>query len=175
MPEWKFDPAHTRVGFAARHMMVTTVHGQFQQVSGGLHFDPEHKATASVEAIITAASLTSGVADRDNHLRSADFLDVTNYPEITFKSTGAEPLSDHHGKMHGELTIRDVTRPVVLDVEFNGRNKNPWGAEVAGFSAATKISRKDWNLTWNVALEAGGWLVGDEIAINIEVELNKRD
>src|SRR5439155_16809082 len=108
---------------------------------------------------------------RDAHLRSPDFLDVEQFPYITFKSTRVEHIDDSHGKLIGDLTIRDVTHEVVLDVEYAGQAKTPWGTTSAGFSATTKINRKDWGLNWNVALEAGGWLVSDEIKINIELEL----
>ena len=171
---WQIDPVHTEITFSVRHMMVTNVRGRFEKFTANVNANEQHPELSSITVQIDAASINTREAQRDAHLRSADFFDVEHFPFITFKSTRAEALNDHHGKMYGNLTIRDVTRPVVLDVDFNGQNKNPWGAQVAGFSATTKINRKDWNLTWNVALEAGGWLVGDEITVNIEIELNKQ-
>jgi polyisoprenoid-binding protein YceI len=170
MSEWKFDPAHTSVTFAVRHMMVTTVRGQFQQVSGSLHFDPKNMAASSVEAAIVVNSLTTGAADRDNHLRSADFLEVANYPEITFKSTRVELTNDSTGKVTGNLTIHGKTLPVKLDVEYLGQIDSPFGDTRVGFTATVKINREDFGLTWNRALEAGGVLVGKDITINLDVE-----
>jgi polyisoprenoid-binding protein YceI len=170
MALWIFDPAHTSAEFSARHMMVTTVRGKFEKVSGTLEFDPANPTAASVEARIDAASLNTGVADRDNHLRSADFLDVANYPTITFKSTKIEMTGENEARITGDLTIRGVTRPVVIDAEYLGQGKNPWGKTVAGFSGRAKINREDWGLTWNVALETGGWLVGKDINITLEAE-----
>ena len=116
----------------------------------------------------------TGEERRDTHLRSADFLDVEQFPFLTFKSTHVERIDETHGKLYGELTIRDITKPVVLSVEYAGQAKTPWGTTSAGFNAQTKINRKDWDLNWNVALETGGWLVGDTITINIELELVKQ-
>jgi polyisoprenoid-binding protein YceI len=170
MSEWKFDPTHTSVSFAVRHMMVTTVRGQFQQVSGLLHFDPQNMAASSVEATITATSVTTGVADRDNHLRSADFFDVANYPEITFKSTRVELTGENTGKVTGNLTIHGKTLPVALTAEFLGQIDSPFGDTRVGFTATTKINREDFGLTWNRALETGGVLVGRDINISLDVE-----
>ncbi len=170
MPKWNFDPPHTSAEFSARHMMVTTVRGKFEKLSGALDFDPENPTEASVEVTIDAASLNTGVTDRDNHLRSPDFLDVANYPTITFKSTKIEMTGESEGKIMGDLTIRGVTRPVVINTEYLGQGKDPWGKTIAGFSGRTKINREDWGLTWNVALETGGVLVSKEISITLEVE-----
>jgi len=172
MPVWKLDPAHTSAEFSARHMMITTVRGGFKNVTGTLNFDPENPANSSVEAVIDTNQITStGLDQRDQHLRSADFLDIENHPTITFKSTKVEPNADGtHAKVTGDLTIRGVTRPVVLGVEFLGQAKSPFGDYRAGFHASTKITREDFGLTWNVALETGGWLVGKDITINLDVE-----
>ena len=170
MATWKFDPAHTSVSFSARHMMVTTVRGHFAPPKGTLEFDPEHPENAFVEAEIDATTLDSGVADRDNHLRSADFLEVDKYPTITFKSTKVVTTGDDEGKVMGDLTIHGVTRPVTLNVEYLGALNSPFGDKRAGFSASTKINREDWGLTWNVAVEAGGVLVGKDIKIELDVE-----
>jgi polyisoprenoid-binding protein YceI len=150
-------------------MMVTTVRGGFDNVSGTLVFDPKNPAASSVEATIAAASINTGVADRDNHLRSADFLDVETYPTITFKSTNVQLTSDTTANVTGDLTIRGVTRPVTLKVEFLGESFG-FNTARAGFEATTKINREDFGLTWNVALETGGVLVGKEITLNIDAE-----
>lgn len=171
MTEWTFDPAHSNADFAARHMMVTTVRGGFKDVSGTINYDPDHPEKASVEATIRTDSIWTGVADRDAHLRSADFFDVEQYPEMTFKSTGVKVTDDNLAKVTGDLTIRGVTKPVVLDVELVGEQKNPFtGQKTLGFTAQTKINREDWGLTWNQALETGGWLVGKDIKITLDVE-----
>lgn len=172
MPVWKFDPAHTAAEFSARHMMITTVRGGFKNVNGTLNYNPENPAASSVEAVIDTTQMTStGLDQRDGHLRSADFLDVENYGTITFKSTKVEPNADGtHAKVTGDLTIRGITRPVTLDVELLGRAKSPFGDERIGFHATTKINREDFGLTWNMALETGGWLVGKEITVNLDVE-----
>ena len=170
MASYKLDSAHTATNFTVRHMMVTNVRGGFDKVSGTLEFDAANPAAASVEVIIEAASVNTGVVDRDNHLRSADFFEVEKYPNITFKSTKVEALSDTHAKVTGDLTIRDVTKSVVLDVEFLGQAASPFGDTRAGFEATTNINREDFGLGWNVALEAGGVLVGKEIKLNIDAE-----
>jgi polyisoprenoid-binding protein YceI len=171
---WQIDPAHSKIHFSARHMMVTTVRGEFEKFSGTVDFDENNPAATKIEVQIEAASLDSKTADRDNHLRSADFLDVANHPYITFKSKRVTLIDKEHAKLVGDLTIRGVTKEVTLDVEYSGTAKSPWGTTVVGFTATTKINRKDWNLTWNVALETGGWLVSDEIKLDIEVELVKQ-
>lgn len=175
MAKWTFDQAHTQANFSARHMMVSTVRGSFRKVEGALEFDPANPADASVEAIIDVASMDStGVEQRDEHLLSPDFLDVNQYPTITFKSTRVEPNSDNsEAKVYGDLTIKDVTREVVLDVEFHGEGTTPYGQNIVGFEASTKIDREDFGLTWNVALETGGWLVGKDIKISIDAEFIK--
>jgi polyisoprenoid-binding protein YceI len=170
MATWKLDAAHTFATFSARHMMVTTVRGKLGEISGQIEFDPANPAAAKVEATINTAGVNSGVADRDNHLRSADFLDVANHPTITFKSTRVELTGENTGKVHGNLTIRGVTRPVVLDVEYLGQTPSPFGDTRAGFVGTTRINREDWGLTWNVAIEAGGVLVGKEVKIELDVE-----
>lgn len=171
MAIWNLDPAHTHANFSARHMMVSTVRGGFDKVSGTVVFDPQNPAASSVEATIDVASINTGVADRDNHLRSADFLDVENHPTITFKSTNVKVTGDNTADVTGDLTIRGTTRPVTLKVEFLGETMGMNGAPVAGFEAQTKINREDFGLTWNVALETGGVLVGKEIKLNIDAEV----
>lgn len=175
MAQWTFDPAHTAANFSARHMMVSTVRGSFRKVDGSLEFDPANPADAQVEAVIDVASMDStGVQQRDEHLLSPDFLDVAKYPTITFKSTRVEPNRDgSEAKVYGNLTIKDVTKEVVLDVEFHGEGTSPYGQNIAGFSARTKFDREKFGLTWNVALETGGWLVGKDIKIDLDVEVIK--
>lgn len=174
MTVWNIDTAHTSAEFSARHMMITTVRGSITNVTGTVVFDPANPAAASVEATLDATTLTTGVADRDHHLKSPDFLDVANYPTITFKSTKVEPSADgQKARVTGDLTIRGVTRPVTLDVEFLGMGNSPFGDTRAGFTASTRINREDWGLTWNMALEAGGVLVGKEIGITLDVEVIK--
>lgn len=173
---WTIDPAHTLVGFSAKHMMFTTVRGRFEDVKGTIEIDAEDPNASSVEVQIGTASIDTGVEGRDNHLRSADFLDVAAYPTITFRSRRVEGAAKEEGdrfKVYGDLTIRGTTREVVLDAEFGGQGKDPWGGERAGFSATTKIDRRDFGLTWNQALETGGILVGNEIRIEIEVQATK--
>ncbi len=170
MATWTFDPAHTSVSFSARHMMVTTVRGSFGTPTGKLVFDPEHPENSFVEAVIDTTTVSTGVADRDNHLRSADFLDVANFPTMAFKSTKVEVTSDDEARVTGDLTIRGVTHPVTLTVEYLGALNSPFGDKRAGFAATAKINREDWGLTWNVAVEAGGVLVSKDIKISIDVE-----
>lgn len=172
MATWNFDPTHTAATFAARHMMITTVRGGFTNVTGTLEYDPENPAAASVEAVIDTRSMTTtGVTDRDNHLNSPDFLNVEQYPTITFKSTKVEPSAGgNSAKITGDLTIRDVTRPVVLEADLLGVGKSPWGDERAGFSGSVTINREDFGLTWNMVLETGGWLVSKDVKINLDLE-----
>lgn len=169
---WKFDPQHSSINFSARHLMVAKVHGGFPTWSGTLEFDPD-TMTGSADVSIDAASIETKEPDRDTHLKSADFLDVANHPKITFKSTKVEKKGKDEYALSGDLTIRGTTLPVTLDVEYAGTVKDPWGGERVGFSAKTSINRKDYGLVWNVALEAGGFLVGDKVDISIEVEAIK--
>ena len=167
---WRIDPAHSQVEFAARHMMFTTVKGRFTEVEGTLTLDEANPANSSVEVTIQAASISTSDDKRDGHLRSADFLDVENFPTLTFRSTRVEAKDDENLRLIGDLTIRGVTHEVTLDTVYNGRGVNPWGQAVAGFTAETTINRIDYGLTWNVALEAGGVLVSEKIKISIEVQ-----
>ncbi|GAC1519740.1 MAG: YceI family protein [Ktedonobacteraceae bacterium] len=167
---WTFDPNHTLVEFTGKHMMFTTVKGHFKGVQGKLVLDEADPSHSSMEAEIDADTLYSGVEYRDNHLKSPDFLEVEKYPKLTFKSTRVEPVDGEHARVVGNLTIRDVTREVVLDTELTGRGKNPGGKDVIGFEARTSINRKDWGLNWNMVLETGGFLVGDTIKIEVALE-----
>ena len=169
---WEIDPAHTEIGFKIRHMMVTNVRGVFHDVKGTLQFDAADPGISSVNVVIKAASIDTGIEKRDDHLRSPDFFEDEKYPELTFTSTRFEKITDGSFKVTGDLTIHGVTREVVLDVEGLDRQVvDPWGGTRMGAFATTTINRKDYGLTWNKALEAGGWLVGDEVTINLEVEL----
>ncbi|HEV7388492.1 MAG TPA: YceI family protein [Gemmatimonadaceae bacterium] len=169
---WKLDPSHTLVEFSAKHLMITTVKGRITDVDGVIHADAKDIKDSSVEVTLKAASIDTRTEQRDNHLRSADFLEVEKYPEIKFRSTRIEGDKQEF-KLTGDLTIRGVTRPVTLDVTFEGQTKDPWGGERIGFSASGKIDRRDFGLTWNVMLEAGGMTVGNDIKINVEVEAVK--
>ncbi len=168
---YNIDPSHSHVQFSVRHMMISKVRGEFTKWSGTVNLDPANPANTTVDIEIDAASINSRDDQRDGHLRSPDFLNADAYPTLHFKSTKVEVKGDEKAKLYGDLTIRDVTKPVVLDVDFTGQAKSPWGATSYGFEASTKINREDWGLQWNVALETGGWLVGKDIQIDIEIEL----
>lgn len=167
---WKLDPAHAHVEFAVRHLMISRVKGQFTDVEGTLRVADDDVSTAELEVEIDAASIDTRVDQRDEHLRSADFLDAENHPKITYHSKSVERTGDDRLRVVGDLTIRDVTREVVLDVTERGRAADPWGGQRAGFGATAKINRKDFGLTWNQTLETGGVLVGDEIEITLDAE-----
>ena len=169
---WKLDPSHTTVEFSAKHLMITTVKGRITDVEGTIYADENDPANSSVDVALKAATLDTRTEQRDNHLRSADFLDVENFPAITFKSTKIEGDRNEF-RLTGDLTIRGVTKPITLDVTFEGQTKDPWGGERIGFSATGKIDRRDFGLTWNVLLETGGLTVGNDIKINVEVEAVK--
>lgn len=167
---WTLDPAHSSVTFSAKHMMVTTVRGSMQIRDFDLSFDPDRLADSRVRVSLDAASIDTGQEMRDNHLRSEDFLKTEEFPTIDFVSTRIEADGDDY-RIHGDLTIRGVTRPVVLDAEYAGAVANMKGGLSAGFSATTKINREDFGLTWNVALEQGGMLVSKDIRIAIDLEV----
>ena len=170
LERWEIDSSHSGIHFSVRHMVVAKVRGQFARWSGTVLADDGDLSRASVNVVIDASSIATGVAERDTHLKSADFLDVAKHPELTFTGKGVEKLSAGRLRVAGELTIRGVTRPVVLDVEYAGQTKDPWGNVRTGFSAKTSVDRKDFGLTWNQLLEAGGVMVGDRVDIEIEVE-----
>lgn len=173
---WQIDPSHTGVELAARHMMFTTVRGRFRDVTGTIELDIDRPSESKVEVQIAAASIDTGVADRDAHLRSADFLDVENHPTITFRSSRVEGSFRQSGDrftIAGELTIRGVAREVVLEGEYEGTGQDPWGGTRAGARAAVKIDRREWGLVWNQALETGGILVGNDVRIELEVQAVK--
>ena len=166
--KWTIDPAHTDTEFVARHLMVTRVRGGFEQVAGTIDI-AERPEDSAVVVTIDAASIFTGTKDRDAHLRSPDFLDVDTYPEITFRST-AVAAADDGWRLTGDLTIKDVTRPLTLDLEFLGVSLDPWGNPKAAFTASGEIDREDYGLTWNVALEGGGVLVSRKVKIEIQAQ-----
>ena len=166
--DYALDPTHTRLGFSTRHAMVTTVRGQFKEFTGEAVVDTADPSASKVVVNIRAESIDTGVADRDAHLRSADFFDVETYPEITFVSTDVSRDGDDWA-ITGDLTIKDVTRPITLDFESTGSARDPFGNLRIGFEGNTTLSRKDWGLTWNAALETGGFLVSDKIKLEFDI------
>ena len=171
---YALDAAHKRVGFVVRHLMVSKVRGQFAEASATITIAEDPLQTA-VTASINTASIETGQADRDNHLRGGDFFESEKYPTMEFRSTGIKSHSGNDFVLDGELTIKDVTKPVELKVEFEGANRSPYGKDVFGFSASTEIEREDWGLTWNVALEQGGVMVSKKVKIEIEGEAIRQD
>jgi polyisoprenoid-binding protein YceI len=170
---WNIDTGHSQVNFSAKHMGIMTVRGHFTDVQASIDFNEDDFTASSVEATINAGSLVTNDAKRDEHLRSADFLDVEHYPSIVFKSSGIQPAAHERYTMAGDLTIHGVTRPVTLDVIHSGQVKDPWGNTRAGFSAEGVIKRSDWGLTYNAVLETGGFVVSDDVKIAIEAEAVK--
>jgi polyisoprenoid-binding protein YceI len=172
---WQIDSAHSGIHFSVRHLVIAKVRGQFGRWTGALSIPDDDLSRATVEVTIDATSIDTGVADRDQHLRSADFFDVATFPEITFRTRRIERSGGDHFSLLGDLTIRGVTREVVLGVESSGRTRDPWGNVRAAFSAKASIDRKEFGLTWNQALETGGVMVGDKVEIEIEVEAVRQD
>ena len=171
MTTWTLDPSHSTVEFSAKHMMFTTVKGRFADVQGTvIATDENDPRTATVDVTMKADSIDTRTEQRDQHLRSADFLDAATYPTVTFKSTKVDGVKNNFSLI-GDLTIRGVTRPITLAVTFEGAGKDPWGNEKMGFSAIGKLDRREFGLTWNQALEAGGVLVSNEIKIHIDAQL----
>lgn len=167
---WNIDTAHSEITFSVRHMMISNVRGQFKKFSGSINIDEATPANSSVEVTIDVASIDTRDEKRDGHLVSADFFDAATFPTITFKSKSITVNSASTGVIHGDLTIKGVTKPVALETTFSGKAKSPWGTTSAGFTASTKVNRAEFGLTWNAALETGGVLVGEDITINIELE-----
>ena len=165
---FNIDPAHTTIGFTAKHMMVTTVRGRFADFSGTVELPDGDASKATASVVIQAASIDTGQQMRDDHLRSADFFDSANHPELTYRSTSISPLGGERYRVVGDLTIRGATRPVTLEVEVGERFQDPWGNQRVGVSAVGKINRKDWDLNWNQVLEAGRLLVSEEIKLEID-------
>ncbi len=171
---WTIDTSHSQVGFSVRHMMISNVTGQFKTFNGTVDFNEADPVASTVDVTVDTAGIDTRDEKRDGHLRSPDFFDSEKFPHMTFKSNKIEKTGDTTGKLHGTLTIKDVSRPVVLDVEYHGQAKSPWGTTSAGFSASATIDRKDWGLVWNAPLETGGILVGDKVKIDIQIEVVKQ-
>jgi polyisoprenoid-binding protein YceI len=166
---WQIDPKHSTAEFAVRHMMITTVKGHISGLEGTINLDERDPTSSTVDASLDAATIDTREPQRDAHLRSADFFDVAQFPRIAFRSTRVEPAGDGY-RITGDLTMHGVTREVVLDATLVGRQRDPWGSERAGITAAAQIDRRDFGLTWNQALEAGAVLVGNDVRITIDVE-----
>lgn len=171
--KWTLDPAHSEIQFKVKHMMIATVTGGFDTFDVQVTTEDEDFATADISFSAETASINTGTKDRDKHLRSADFFDAEQYPEMSFKATEFKPNGDGEFELKGDLTIKGVTKPVKLDVEMGGIGKDPWGNTKAGFTLSGKINRKDWGLNWNAALETGGVLVSDEVKLLGEIQLSK--
>jgi polyisoprenoid-binding protein YceI len=172
--EYTIDPSHSSIGFTVRHAMVTNVRGTFADHEGTLRLNGANPADSEADITVRIASIDTGVADRDNHLRSADFFDTEKFPEMTFRSTGAEQLGGDDYRITGDLTIKDVTRPLSIDLEFNGTATDVYGNERVGFEGSTTILRSDWGLTWNAALETGGVMVSDKVKLSFDISAIKK-
>ncbi|MEV6689703.1 YceI family protein [Streptomyces sp. NPDC051130] len=172
--DYVLDPAHSRIGFVARHAMVTKVRGAFHQFEGTVHLDGTDPTRSSAQVSVKVESIDTGVEQRDQHLRTNDFLDAPNFPEITFRSTSVEPLSDTEYRVTGDLTIKDTTRPVTIDFEYTGNAVDPYGNLRVGLEGSVTISRQDFGVTWNAALEGGGVLVGDKVVLEFDLSAIKQ-
>ncbi|KMO98255.1 YceI family protein [Streptomyces roseus] len=172
--EYVIDAAHSSIGFTVRHAMVTNVRGTFTDYSGALQLDGSDPARSAASIEVKIASVDTGIADRDGHLRSGDFFDAEAFPLMTFRSTGAAQLGGDAYRITGELTIKDVTRPLAIDLEFNGSATDVYGNERVGFEGSAEILRSDWGLTWNAALEAGGVMVSDKVKLTFDISAIKQ-
>lgn len=170
---WVIDPTHSKVSFKVKHLMISNVLGSFREFEGTATTEGDDFPTAQISFSLNVSSIDTEVADRDAHLKSADFFDAEKFPKIIFSGYGMKDLGDDIYELTGDLTIKDVTKPVKLQAEFGGIGTDPWGNVKAGFSVSGKINRKDWGMTWNAALEAGGVLVGEEIKLSADIELAK--
>ena len=166
---YALDPTHSRIGFVARHAMVSKVRGSFNEFEGSGYFDVEEPANSKLALTIQAASIDTRNADRDGHLKSNDFFDMETYPEITFASTGVEQVEADNFRVTGDLTIKGITKPVTIDFEYTGTAVDPYQNQRIGFEGSTKVNRKDWGINWNAALDAGGVLVGEKVTLEFEV------
>lgn len=169
---WTLEDQHTKLGFMAKHLMVTKVRGHFDEYEGTVEI-ADQVADSKIEVTIDAASINTGATDRDQHLRSEDFLDVENHPKLKFVSTEITRDGDDY-EITGDLTIRDVTKPITLRASYEGTVTDPWGNDRIGFSATADMNREEWGLTWNAALEGGGWLVSKDVVLEIEGQLIKK-
>ena len=168
---WALDKAHSQIGFAVRHMMISTVRGRFKDFEAKLDIDDSDLTHSYLEGTVKTASIETEDVNRDAHLRSPDFFEADKYPTMTFKSTRIEKVGDDHYHVVGDLTIKDVTRQITFDTREEGRGKDPWGKQHIGFSAQASINRRDYGLNWNVVLETGGWLVHEQVRIEISLEV----
>ncbi len=168
---WQLDNVHTHVGFSVKHMMVTTVRGQFRSYRGKVNLNPKDFTRSTFEGEIDVASIDTGNVDRDNHLRTNDFFDAPNHPTITFKSTRIEAKGDSEYVVHGDITLRGVTRPIALEVDYLGSAKNPYGKTVAGLSVRGTLNRKDFGVNFNAVLETGGVAIGEKVKLEVDVEV----
>jgi polyisoprenoid-binding protein YceI len=168
---WKIDPSHSEIGFSVKHMMISTVRGQFTKFDGTLTLNDEHPEQSVIEGWVETASLNTHEPNRDAHLHSADFFEAEKYPKMTFRSKKITSGGGEKFKLTGDMTIKDITREITFDVTYEGQNKDPWGNTRRAFTAESGFSRKDFGLIWNVALETGGWLVGDHVKVHVELEL----
>ena len=171
--EYVLDPAHSRIGFVARHAMVTKVRGSFNEFEGTGHFDAADPSRSHLEVTIKAASIDTRNADRDAHLRTNDFFDMETYPEIWFVSTAVERVDETTYRVSGDLTIKGVTRPVTIDFEYTGSAVDPFGNQRLGLEGSTTVNRKDWGINWNAALDTGGVLISEKVNLEIELSLVK--
>ncbi|MQS35100.1 YceI family protein [Streptomyces katsurahamanus] len=171
--EYTLDPAHTSIGFTVRHAMVTNVRGAFLELDGSLSLNGTDPAASRAAIDVKIASIDTGIADRDAHLRGGDFFDTAQFPLMTFRSTHAEQLGGDKYRVTGDLTIKDVTRPLAIDLEFNGTATDVYGNERVGFEGGAEILRSDWGLTWNAALETGGVMVSDKVKLNFDISAIK--
>jgi polyisoprenoid-binding protein YceI len=171
--KWIIDPSHSEIGFSVKHLMITKVKGQFKEFDASIYTTSSDFLTAEVDFWMNPQSIETGNADRDGHLRAADFFDTENHKEITFRGNTFERVNDDSYELHGDLTIKGITKRIKVDVEFGGVMKDPWGNEKAGFTLNAKINRSDWGISWNATLEAGGLLVSDEVRIACDVQLMK--
>ncbi|MFI6289220.1 YceI family protein [Streptomyces sp. NPDC051018] len=171
--EYTIDPAHSRIGFTVRHAMVTNVRGSFHEYEGKLVLNGSEPATSEAVLDIKVAGIDTGIADRDAHLRGSDFFDSEKFPLMSFRSTHAEQLGGDNYRVTGDLTIKDVTRPIAVDLEFNGSATDPYGNERVGFEGSAEIVRSEWGLTWNTALETGGVMVSDKVKLNLDISAIK--
>ncbi|WP_430647080.1 YceI family protein [Agromyces sp. GXS1127] len=172
--DWDIDPGHSRIGFSAKHAMVANVRGAFNDVTGTLHVDFDDPEKSNAEIVLKVASIDSRNAQRDEHLRSADFFDVEKFPDITFRSTRIEEVGENALVVSGDLTIRDVTKPITIPIEFTGAQVDAFGVQRAGFEGTRRIDRREYGLEWNMALDQGGWLVSEKITLEFEISAIKR-
>ena len=172
--QWSVDPIHSEIGFKVKHLMISNVKGVFSKYQATVKSDKHLPITPDVYLTIDPASISTGDAGRDQHLRTGDFFDVDQFPAIEFKGKSLDKIKDNDFQLHGDLTIKGITRPITLDVEFGGIMRDPWGNEKAGLSVTGKINRSDFDLTFNAALETGGVMLGEEVKISAEIQLVKQ-